>query len=689
MSFKQLHLAASYDTGLSSIDVISDFYNPLLSESVRYDRVAGYFSSRVIASAARGIAALVRNNGKMRLITSHAFTPKDVAAIQDYYVSEDFSNSLLKEFTDTFIELDSLSSAMAQDHVGAMCWMLREGYLEIKVVVPKGANLSKLSPEEIEKFHPKYGILMDGEGNTVSFAGSINETESAWSRNIENLDLYVSWFPEEFERRIKPKIALFEKLWAGESGKNWDVIELPAAVKDKLIRDYSPEDFPKSLEGQFPNKPNLRDYQIEAVNAWESNHLRGILSMATGTGKTRTAKSCIELAQTKGTLLTVVVVPYQHIGDQWMSELSEHRPVFVGGDRAELLARLETDFLFQRIRQATLVVVKETAGKPDFISALISLSQEVENLLIVADEVHWLGANAYRPILDNIFNFRLGLSATPKRYFDDEGTDLLINYFSGVVFDFPISKALKTTDEKGQPILCPYEYHPEFVDLDEDERKDYKELSRKIAKAKSIEQTYDVRAYLESLYLARAKIAKSASAKLPHLKNLLTQLGPDIKHCLIYCSDTDQLSQAADILRDLRISAQRITGEESTNSSPRWNGMNQREFIIDNFANGRFSVLLAIRCLDEGVDIPAAETGIILASSGNSKEFIQRRGRLMRPFPGKQRAVVYDLCVIPDKTLGQEFPTLRATELNRIRQFAEDALNREEVEKLIQLIEKE
>jgi superfamily II DNA or RNA helicase len=227
------------------------------------------------------------------------------------------------------------------------------------------------------------------------------------------------------------------------------------------------------------------------------------------------------------------------------------------------------------------------------------------------------------------------------------------------------------------------------VDLNEDERKNYAELSRKIARAKSIEQTYDVRAYLESLYLARAKIAKSAQAKLPHLRTLLAKIGPEIKHCLVYCSDSEQLNNAADILKDLRISAQRITGEESTSPSPRWNNMNQREFIIDNFAKGKFSVLLAIRCLDEGVDIPAAEIGIILASSGNSKEFIQRRGRLMRPYPGKERAVVYDLCVIPDKTLGQEFPTLRATELNRIKEFAEDALNRDEVKKLIHLIEKE
>jgi superfamily II DNA or RNA helicase len=405
--------------------------------------------------------------------------------------------------------------------------------------------------------------------------------------------------------------------------------------------------------------------------------------MATGTGKTRTAKACIEISKNEGTLLTVVVVPYQHIGDQWLKELDEFHPSLVGGNRASELAKIKTDLVLGRIKQATLVVVKETAGKPDFVEAVRGLAAEVDNALLVADEVHWLGATAYQPILDPVFNFRLGLSATPKRHFDEDGTDYLMQYFSGVAFDFPISEALKVRDERGNPILCPYEYHPEFVNLSEHEKKEYKEFSKKIARTKSLEQTYDVRSYLESLYLARARIIKSASSKIPYLRKILTDLGPDLKHCLIYCADKEQLKAAADILNDLRITAQQITGEESTNASSRWNGLNEREFIIENFARGKSSVLLAIRCLDEGVDIPAAEVGIILASSGNSKEFIQRRGRLMRPYPGKEKAVIYDLCVMPDPSQGDDFPTLRENEMNRIREFAEDALNSEAIAALI------
>lgn len=689
MSFQNLNLSPAYDTGLNSHDIIQTFYNPLLAQTVRYDRVAGYFSSRVLASAARGIAGLVSNGGRMRLLTSHAFTPNDTLTIKQYFESEEFSDELLRGFRGDFSALDSLAGAIARNHLGAMCWMLREGFLEIKVVIPKGADLTQFTPEEIEKFHPKYGILYDEEENIVAFTGSINETESAWKRNIENLDFYASWEPGELERRIQHRIDQFENIWNGQISDSWTVLDLPVAVKDKIIRDYAPKDFPKELIVPEEAPKDLRPYQQAAVDAWKQNDFSGMLVMATGTGKTRTAKACIEIAKNEGTLLTVVVVPYQHIGDQWLKELGELNPTLVGGNRATDLAKIKTDLVLGRMSQATLVVVKETAGKSDFVETIRGIAEEVDNALLVSDEVHWLGAAAYKPILDSAFNFRLGLSATPKRHFDEDGTDYLMKYFSGVAYDFPISEALKVRDEDGNPILCPYEYHPEFVDLSEAEKKQYKEFSKKIARTKSIEQTYDVRSYLESLYLARARIIKSASSKIPHLRKILEALGPGLKHCLIYCADKEQLKAAADILNDLRITAQQITGEESTNSSPRWNGLNEREFIIENFARAKSSVLLAIRCLDEGVDIPAAEVGIILASSGNSKEFIQRRGRLMRPYRGKEKAVIYDLCVMPDPSQGEDFPTLRENEMNRIREFAADALNTAEIDALLDLKEME
>jgi len=160
VSFKEINLSATYDAGFGTFDAINDFYTPVLEKSVRYDRVAGYFSSRVLASAARGIAGLIRNNGKLRLITSHAFTPTDAETFQNYFDDREFSANLIREFQQSFREMGNLADSIAQSHVAAMCWMLREGFLEIKVVVPITADLAQISPNELEKFHPKLAFFM-------------------------------------------------------------------------------------------------------------------------------------------------------------------------------------------------------------------------------------------------------------------------------------------------------------------------------------------------------------------------------------------------------------------------------------------------------------------------------------------------------------------------------------------------
>ena len=161
MSFQDLGLTGSYYSGFGDFDVVNNFYSPVLEQSVRYDRVAGYFSSRVFASAARGVAGLVRNGGKMRLITSHAFTPRDTASIQDYFEEDNFSKELINDFVKSYQEFGSLSDSIAKSHISAMCWMLIEEYLEIRVVVPNSADFTSVSPEEFDKFHPKFGVFYD------------------------------------------------------------------------------------------------------------------------------------------------------------------------------------------------------------------------------------------------------------------------------------------------------------------------------------------------------------------------------------------------------------------------------------------------------------------------------------------------------------------------------------------------
>jgi superfamily II DNA or RNA helicase len=408
-----------------------------------------------------------------------------------------------------------------------------------------------------------------------------------------------------------------------------------------------------------------------------------MFEMATGTGKTRTAKACIASALEEGRLLTVVVAPYQHIGDQWHKELSEYSPITVSSDWRRKLAQLKHEVIMGRHPEITLIAVKNTASKPDFTELLKELRPHFENMLFIGDEVHWLGANEFRPSLVEDANFRLGLSATPRRYFDEEGTDFLFEYFGGTVYELSIRRALQIRDESGEPILSPYNYYPKFINLSDAELEKYREFTAKIGRLKGMKEKIDG-IQLEYLYNQRSAIVKSASSKIPAIRSLLESMEKPLTQCLIYCSDFGQLEKVAVILHELKIPSQQITGEEGTAPSTSYVGLSEREFIIEKFAEGQIGVLLAIKCLDEGVDIPSAKTGIILASSGNSKEFIQRRGRLMRPFKGKDSAEIYDFCVLPEDA---DDPinslALVKVELSRILEFAEDAMNYEEVHSTI------
>lgn len=691
MNFKSLQLQTSYESGVNETDVVSDFYIPVLEKTVRYDRVAGYFSSRTFASAAKGIASLVRNSGKMRLVTSHAFTPRDIGVFQDHFDLEKLSEQMIKKFVESFNELGSLENSIARNHVEAMCWMLRENYLEIKVVIPDSVDLSSLSPVDVDKFHPKFGIFYDVEGNKIAFSGSVNETEGAWKRNIENFDVYQSWIVGQSEY-INPKVLHFEKYWNAELRGKWKTINLPEAVKDRIVQEYAPIDFPENLNSNsgITNKSKnfpLREYQQDAVNEWVAAGKVGILEMATGTGKTRTAKACIDSVFNEGSLLTIIVVPYQHIGEQWKKELEEYDPIYLSGSWRQIFAKACLEVAQNRRDSLTAIVVKNTAGKPEFGKLVEEYARDFTNILLIGDEVHWLGAPAFKSAMLEIANYRLGLSATPRRYFDQVGTDYIFDYFKNTVYELTLGKALTLTDEFGKPILCPYEYYPIIVGLSTSEQNEYREFTKKIMKLKGLESTPEIESQIQNLYIQRSNISKSAESKIPATRRLFETIGKDINQTLVYCADFMQLREVTKVVNSLNIQAQQITGEEEAHATRDFNFVSEREHIIKNFSKGNIDLLLAIQCLDEGVDIPSARTGIILASSGNEKEFIQRRGRLMRPFPGKGIAKIFDFCVLPENPTDPLADLgVVEVELRRIETFAEDALNKKDVQAILERI---
>jgi superfamily II DNA or RNA helicase len=686
-SFRDIDFRLTYQSGTKASDVMQEFYIPVLGLTKNYDRVAGYFSSATFANSARGVAGLVRNGGRMRMVTSHAFTFSDVDVLQDFFNSPELAENLISSFKESFLKMGNLADTMERNHIEAMCWMLKENILEIKVVIPKSADLRKLSPDELEKFHPKFGIFEDHAGNQLCFAGSINETASAWSKNIENFSVFPSWIPGRSDY-IPDHKRMFSDYWRGINDENWITLDLPAAVKEKLVEDYAPADFPAGLDSPKPKVPAyLRSYQREAVDAWIKNNCKGILEMATGTGKTRTAKECIAYSLSQGKTLTLVVVPYQHIGEQWMKELKDFDPIFITGNWRNRLDDLSLDVTLGRRRNVTLVAVKNTASKSDFVNLLEGMHQEFDHVLFIGDEVHWLGARTFSPALIDFADYRLGLSATPNRYFDEEGTDLLFDYFDSIVYELPISKALTLKDEKGMPILCPYSYHPILVTLSDEELEAYREFTQKIMKLRNLESTREIEEQIQTLQILRAGVAKSAKSKIPALATLLDDLKKPVNQALIYCVDTIQVQQAAEVLNKFGIHTQQITGDESARALQKNNYVSERDLIIGNFAAGNLDVLLSMECLDEGVDIPSARIGIIMASSGNPKEFIQRRGRLMRPFAGKDIAEIYDFCVLPESSeVSSHSGNLLRVELKRMEEFASDSVNPQETFNIVKKV---
>jgi superfamily II DNA or RNA helicase len=693
-NFRSQTLKNVYNPGLRGDDVLGDFFVPTLRNSIAYERVAGYFSSTVIASAARGIAGLVENGGKIRLVTSHAFTPSDHLTLGKIIDEEAFAESLMAEFEENLSTSSGMAGAFGKNHLAAMCWLLANEMLEIRVVVP--SNSKEIDdPRSIDLFHPKFGILQDQDGDEVVFAGSLNESTNGWLRNAENLSVYRSWVDGQ-EGYVLDYKESFRKYWENDGLEGWTCIALPDAVKSRLVKDFAPADKPDFANLDAEEVPlevddGLREYQRNAVKAWVKKNHVGTLMMATGSGKTRTAKACIKHAESLGSLLTVVVAPYQHICDQWSTELADLRPIEVQGSKwRATLNNAINNAKMGRLQNLTLIAVKNTASSPDFVSMMNDLREFFEHFLLVGDEVHWLGATSFQRALNENADFRLGLSATPQRYFDPEGTDVLMNYFGGEpIFEFSLRDALNWQLPDGSFVLCPYEYQPVFVDLSAEESAKYSMYSRRIATLLSVKKkTQAIREEIEMLRIQRARVAKSASAKVPRLAELLEPIKSELSQCIIYCAETDQMTEVAKVLNNAGIFFQKITGEEGAKSQTKYGDKSEREFYIENFARGELKVLLAIDCLDEGVDIPSATIGVILASSGNSKEFIQRRGRLMRNFARKSFARIYDFVVLPEDS-SSEGPAenLRAIEIKRILEFSEDAMNEDEIiEKISHLL---
>lgn len=431
-----------------------------------------------------------------------------------------------------------------------------------------------------------------------------------------------------------------------------------------------------------------RDYQEQAVKAWSENSGRGIYNMATGTGKTVTALlTATQATTTLDELVVVIAVPYQHLVDQWAGDIQDFgvEPIRVYRSRRrwqEPLQRQLTEFQ-SGAREVVVAVVTHTTFASEHFQRVLSRTDA--KTMLVADEVHHLGAPHLRKAFPKHVPLRLGLSATPERWYDEEGTEALENYFEGIIYEYGLQKAI----ENGA--LAPYYYVPHIIELTADESEQYLALSRTIGRlANSVDgdmgdADLQSNTSLKHALFKRARIVGTAENKLERLSELLKHT-EEVEHTLVYCGDGSvemddveaetkrHVDATAGLLQSLGIDAHRFTARES---------QDEREELLKAFESKELQALVAIRCLDEGVDIPATRTAFMLASSTNPRQFIQRRGRILRTHPGKEYAVIHDFIAVPgggglssleSNAFNAERSLIRK-ELQRVSTFAEAAMN--------------
>lgn len=673
--------------------ILQDFYIPALKQSIKYDRAVGYFSAGMLSYAAQGLSSFVENDGQMRLIIGGGLKAEDLKAIEEGYELREISNKLGREFVKT---IESVDDVIFYRRLELISWLIACNRLDIKIALKRQGL-----------YHEKIGIFTDLIGQKVVFHGSANETPNALLQdfNFESIAVYPSW-KEELKGYSDPFIKGFDSLWENKT-LNTLVIDFPEIAKEKLFKiaknqtkfitpsieldlwekfsskevelddtSYLPQ-IPETLNGE---EFKIKEHQKKALESWKAHSLNGVMALATGAGKTITSiYGAVKIFEAEKKLFLAIAVPYQNLADQWVEILHKFNifPIKCYVNTEAWLQKLsETISLYQMGTKkfACLVVVNKTLQSKNFQNLVKQIPGK--RLLWVGDECHHHGSIGLNHSLPKHAEMRLGLSATPENYFDEEVTDRIFDYYGQVISTYSLKEALD------DDVLTPYKYHVTVVSLTVDEAEEYKELSEQISKLIAINKTQQGKESndrLKYLLFRRARLLSSAKNKFLELRKLLSNKSPN-KLTLFYCGDGSTEDEVSgEIMRQVEIVTS-ILRENDWNSSIFTSTETRQEKanLLDFFRIGLVDALVAIRCLDEGIDIPACKTAYILASSKNPKQFIQRRGRILRKSLGKDFAEIYDFVVtIPEEMVeNSDYErNLIRSELERVTEFARLSLN--------------
>lgn len=697
-----------------------NFFIEALPQSKNFDLLLGYFSSSAINVLALGFAHFIANGGRMRMVIN------DVLSIQDKETILEGQNKqlfLIKDYTNNFNTIKDSLSSYGKHFFNCLAWLIAKDRIEVIAIRPKGG--SGIS-------HYKSGTFSDGI-NKIHFTGSCNFTAKALLENLEEITIRRSWTSKSDKEFIDISDDEFDTLVHGKA----DYVEYIDASEIKgIIHDqYGSKDLEELLieeerllelkrskvrnnlklqnllgeleisydilrnEPRFPFAEGPREYQKEAYVNWVKNDSQGIFAMATGTGKTITSLNCLlqEYQKSEDQVYhALILVPTITLVNQWEEEAREFnfKETIKVSSKFPWEKELATVLSTSKRLPTSFIVIATYAS---FIKAKFNkyLKDFPEDTVFIADEAHNIGSPSVLSKLSLIhFTKRIGLSATPKRVYDPFGTAAMSTFFNDeepFAYSFTMERAID------EGILCKYFYHPHLVKLTKAEMDKYIEITKKLAKFYSADKdglgSNDI---VEKLLLQRKRIIHKADNKLSLTINILKERflkEKSLKYTFVYVPEgnkEDIYEADSDSNEDVQIikmyTREIAKIDDSLMVNQFISGMADRNKILEQFKEGKIDIVASMKCLDEGVDIPRAENAIFCSSTGNPRQFIQRRGRILRKHRDKDYAVIHDLVVIPDITTSTTSDTFKVErslvkkELERVMYFASLSMNPYETE---------
>lgn len=647
MNFRDVDIKHSY-ISKGDDNIIDSFLNPVLSYTKEYKRSVGFFSSGVFTAIMPGIMHLARNQGHIKLIASPQLSETDTVAIslgyeqRQKYIIDSFNEEFEKELQ----ELDD-------NKLYLLCDLIRKNILDIKIAITDNGGI----------YHDKLGILQDFDNNQLVFYGSPNASYRGYRSNYEKIRIAKGW--EDGNKEIvAEEIREFDSLW-DNTNEFVEVYEYQKTAEKKLI-----EIIDKRVNKKKKNEIVLRDYQNQAMQAWIKNNYRGFFVMATGTGKTWTAIFSAKELIKKEQALILICAPYKHLVKQWSEDIIS---AFPAAD--VILVSSENPKWDVQVTNAIVKSKYDSTAQVIIISTIASFKNKLVNIilkysgkrLLIVDEAHRF--TNHPEALKKIFPYMLGLSATPFSGTTAAKGSELMKFFGGQVFNLPIEEAL----EKG--FLVPYYYYPIYVSANDAEEGKFNNQSRIMASCFRNGKLVDVDTFVKA-HRNRLRIISMIDEKQTKLPQIISQI-EEQDHFVVYCGDGKLFDNSTgDEIRHIQ-SVKKVLSEFEYKASQftATENMQARMLLVDSFNKGEISALAAIRCLDEGINIPSIKSALILSSNDDYREFVQRRGRILRKYNGKQYAKIYDVIALPSDHMDQ----WAKIELRRFNEYARLARNWEDL----------